>query len=97
MVAVDDEMQVANAVDVDRRHRASAPAGRGDALPPSSGPRRRRAKPAVELGAPAIDSADDRVERDGLQPQMPLAGATERRHHLLERQHERHVVATPHP
>jgi len=97
MVTVDDEMQIAHAEDVDRRHRASAPAGRGDALPPSSGSRRGGAEPAVELGVPAVDGADDGVERDGLQAQMPLAGATERRHHLLEWQHESHVVATAHP
>jgi hypothetical protein len=60
MVAIDHEMQIANAEDVD-------------------------------------DGTDDGVERDGLQTQLPFAGATERRHHLLERQHERHVVATPHP
>jgi hypothetical protein len=54
MVAVDDEMQIAHAEDVDRRHRASASAGRGDALPPSSGSRRGGAEPAVELGVPAV-------------------------------------------
>ena len=54
MVAVDDEMQLAHAEDVDRRHRASASACRGDALPPSSGPRRGGPEPAVELGLPAV-------------------------------------------
>ena len=91
VVAVLDEVQVADPVDVDRRHRLAAPARRGDPLPARAhvggG-----AEVAVELAAPAVDGADDRVERDHLHAEVALAGAAERRDDLLEREHERDVV-----
>ena len=65
VVAVADEVQVADPEDVDRRHRLAALARLGDPLP-APARARRRAEVAVELAAPAVDGADDRVERDHL-------------------------------
>ena len=91
VVAVLDEVQVADPVDVDRRHRLAAPAGGGDPLParPHVGG---GAEVAVELAAAAVDGADDRVERDQLDAEVVLARAAERGHDLLEREHVGDVV-----
>ena len=92
MVAVLHEVQLADPVDVDRRHLLAPAAGRGDALPAPAHPGRGGAERAVELAVGAVDGAHDRVERDGLHAEVALAAAPERRHDLLEGQHDRHVV-----
>jgi hypothetical protein len=48
-------------------------------------------RPVEGAGGP-VDGADDRVQRDLLDPKLGLAGPAERGHDLLERQHRRHVV-----
>ena len=92
VVAVLDEVQLADAVHVDRRHRLAAPARRGDALPASAQLRRHGPELAVELADAPVDAADDRVERDRLHAEVVLGAAPERRDDLLEREHRRDVV-----
>src|ERR671917_564658 len=46
---------------------------------------------AVEVARP-VDRADDRVERDRLEPERDLAGHAERLDDLVERQDQRDVV-----
>ena len=91
MVAVLDEVQVADPVDVDRRHRLALPLSQVDPLPALAHPRRGGPEGAVEL-ARAVDGADDRVERDQLLAEPAFADAPERLHHLLEREDVVHVV-----
>ena len=91
MVAVADEVQVADAVDRDRRHAPPAPQGEVDALPALAQAVRRRPEAAVEV-ARAIDAADDGRKRDRLEAERALAGAPERVHHLVERQDHVDVV-----
>ncbi len=87
VVAVADEVQLADAIDVDRRQRLAAAHRLGDALPAAAKPGGLGAELAIEL-ALAIDRADDRVELDRLQPEALLAAVAERREHLVERKHE---------
>ena len=91
MVAVADEVQVADPVDRDRGERLPAALGGGDPLPAAAHARRGRAEAAVEV-ARAIDGADDRVERDRLEPELDLADHAERLDDLVERQDQRDVV-----
>ena len=92
VVAVDDEVQVADAVDVDRRH-VGAAAHRGrDPLPAPPDPVRGRPEAAVEVPARAVDGADDRVEIDRPQAEAALAAAPERLDHLVEGEDEVDVV-----
>ena len=91
VMAVAHEVQVADAVDVDRRHRLAAALRLRDALPALAQARRRRAEVAVEL-ARAVDGPDDRVDVDHLQSQRALAGPAERLDDLLERQDHGDVV-----
>ena len=92
VVAVDDEVQRADAVDVDRRHVGAAAHRRRDPLPAPADPVRGGAEAAVEVAARAVDGADDRVEVDRLQAEAPLAPAAERLDHLVEGQDEVDVV-----
>ena len=92
MVAVLDEVEVADPVDVDRRHRVAAPPRRGDPLPALAHRRRGGPELAVEVALAAVDRADDRLERDHLHAEVVLAAAPERADDLLERQHLRDVV-----
>src|SRR4051812_38189564 len=92
VVAVLDEVQLADPVDVDRRQRLAPPAGGGDPLPAAAHAGRGGAEGAVEHARRAVHGAHDRVERDLLHAEVALAAPPERRHHLLERQHGRHVV-----
>ena len=91
VVPVADEMQVADAVDGDRRHPAAAALCEVDPLPALSEPVRRGPKPAVEVGR-AVDAADDRAKLDDLEPDPALAGPPHRRHDLVERQDQVDVV-----
>ena len=91
VVAVAHEVQVADLEERDRRHRLAAALGGGDPLPARAQPRRGRPEAAVEVDR-AVDRADDRVERDDLQPAVDLAGAPERVDDLLEREDQPDVV-----
>src|SRR5918994_4188449 len=86
------EVQVADAVDVDRRHRRSTPARHGNALPPSANTTGCWPEPPIELVAAPIDRPDDRVERDLSHTEIALTDAPQRRDHRLEREHDRYVV-----
>src|SRR3954454_8658239 len=93
VVAVLDEMHLADPVHVDRGHLLALPLRGGHALPAWPHPARRGAKTAVDLAA-AVHGPDDRVELDHLEAELALAASPERLHHLLER--EDHVdVAAP--
>ena len=92
VVAVLDEVQLPDPVDVDRRHRLAAPARDRDPLPASAHTGGRGAEVAVKFLFSARDRADDRVEPDLLDAEVVLTAAAERRDHFLERQHHRHVV-----
>ena len=85
VVAVADEVQRADPVDVDRRHRLAAAHRLRDPLPALPRAALRGPKLAVEL-ARAVDGADDRVEVDGLQAEPALAAPPERRDDLVEGQ-----------
>ena len=65
-------------------------------LPALAHARRGGTEGAVEL-ARAVDGPDDRVERDQLQAEPPLAGPAERAHHLLEGEDVVHVVGPAQP
>ena len=91
VVPVLHEVQLADPVDVDRRHRLALALGQVDALPALADPRRGGAEVAVEL-ARAVDGPDDRVELDQLLAEPPLADAAERADDLLEREDVVHVV-----
>ena len=91
VVAVAHEVQVADLVERDRRQRLAATLGGGDPLPAAAEPRRGGPQAAVEVDR-AVDAPDDLLQRHHLQPEVVLAGAPERLHDLLERQHERDVV-----
>jgi hypothetical protein len=60
VMAVDHEVQLADAVHVDRRNRLAAPLGKREPLPPLPHPPAGGAEPAVEITA-GVDGADDRV------------------------------------
>ena len=94
VVAVADEVQVADPVDGDRRERLAAALGGGDPLPAAAHARGGGAEAAVEV-ARAVDGADDRVERDRLQPELRLADHPERVDDLVERQDQPDVVGLP--
>src|SRR5947209_9927817 len=83
VVAVPDEVHLADAVHGDRRQRVAAAHGGGDALPARAHPRRGRPELAVEAAA-AVDGADDRVERDRVQAEVALAHASQRGDDLVE-------------
>ena len=92
VVAVAHEVQVPDAVDVDRWHRLATALRLRDALPALAQPRRRRVEVAVEV-ARAVDGADDRVDvDDAASPSGALAGAAERLDDLLEREDHADVV-----
>ena len=75
VVTVLDEVQVAHAVDVDRRDRHAAPPREIEPLPPLPHPVGGGPEPAVEV-APGLDGSGHGVERDGLQAKVvPAAPA----------------------
>src|SRR5687767_7835841 len=94
MVAVADEVQRADAVNIDRRHRLAASHRLRDPLPALPAAALRGPEVAVEL-ARAVDGADDRVELDRLQPEAALAAAPERGNDLVEGQDLVDVVGLP--
>ena len=91
MVPVADEVQLADAVDGDRRERLAAALRLRDPLPARPQARAGGAEGAVEL-LRAVDGADDRVERDALEAEVVLGDAAERLDDLLERQDVADVV-----
>src|SRR5687767_7036671 len=91
MVAILDEVELADPVDVDRRHAFAAALGGGDALPARAHAARGGAKAPVELAA-AVDRAHDRVERDRLLAEPALTAAAKGAHHLLEGQDHVHIA-----
>jgi hypothetical protein len=92
VVAVLDEVELADAVDVDGREFDPLPAGGRHALPAPPYLVRHRTERPVEAARTAIDRPDDRVEPDLLHAEIALPAPAERRHDLLERQQRRHVV-----
>ncbi|CAA9515010.1 MAG: hypothetical protein AVDCRST_MAG13-3020 [uncultured Solirubrobacteraceae bacterium] len=94
VVAVLDEVQAVDPVDVDRRHVLPAAPGGRHAEPAVAELAGGRPERAVELVV-ASDRADDRVQRDGLEPQVGLGAAAERGHDVLERQHVHRVPGLP--
>ena len=91
VMAVADEVQLADPVDGDRRERLAAPLRLGDPLPARAQPRAGGAEGAVEL-LRAVDGADDRVELDRPQAEVVLGDEPERLHDLLEGQDVADVV-----
>ena len=92
VVAVDHEVELADAVDLDRRHVGPAAHRGRNPLPAPADAVRRGAEAAVEVASRAVDSADDRVEVDRLQPEPPLAATAERLDHLVEGQDQVDIV-----
>ena len=92
MVSVDDEVQGADAVHLDRRHRVAAAHRGRDPLPAAPNPSRSRSEVAVELTPGAVHGADDRIELDGLQPEPALAAVPERLDDLVEGEDQVDVV-----
>ena len=87
VVAVLDEVQLSDAIDVDRRHRLAALARRGDRLPPALQSVRARSKYPIKLAAAAIDGADDRVKGDLPQSEIVFRNPSEDGDHVSEGQH----------
>jgi hypothetical protein len=93
VVAVADEVHVADLERGDRGQRVAAAHHARDALPAPAHLRRGGAELAVEATALAVDGPDDRVERDRLQAEVALADAAELGHDLVEGQHDVDVAA----
>ena len=91
VVAVADEVQLTDPEHGDRRHRLAAALRLRDPLPAAADSAGRGTEAAVEL-ARAVDGADDRVKRDGLEPEPALAPVTERLDHLVEGEDQVDVV-----
>jgi len=94
MVAILDEVELTDPVDVDRRHALAGPHRRCDALPPLADAVGGRPETAVEVTS-AVHRADDRVEFDRLDAEALLPCTSERREHLVERQDLVDVVGLP--
>src|SRR5699024_8102168 len=92
VVPVADEVVVPQLVDVDRRDLLADAAGTGDALPPRAALVGGGPEAAVEV-LHLVDRADDRVERDQLQPEASLAASAEGVDDLVERQRPRGFTA----
>src|SRR5262249_61810633 len=95
MVAVGYEVQPADAVHLDRRDRLAAPLGQGQPLPPEPHPGGGGPEAPVEV-APRAGGADDGIEPDRLQPQLPLAAPAQRADNVIQR-HEPVGSAAPAP
>ena len=92
VVPVAHEVQLADAVDRDRRERLAAALGLGDPLPARRAPAgswggSARSKSCVRSTVPTIESSGD-----GLQPEVELADEAERLDDLVEREDEADVV-----
>ncbi len=94
VVAIDDEMQVADAVDVDGRDLLAAPLRQGEPLPPLPHPAGGGPEPAVEIAA-RVDRADHGVQPDRLQAERPLALPAQGCDDLVKREDEVDVVRPP--
>jgi hypothetical protein len=86
-------MQIADAVDFDRRDRRAAPGGQGQPLPPGPHPGRGWPEPPVEV-APRAGGADDGIQPDRLQPQLPLAAPAQPADHVIQ-PHQLVALAPP--
>jgi len=84
VVPVFDEVQAADPVHLDRRDRLAAPLGQREPFPAGSHPAGGGPEPVVEV-APRVESADDRVQPDGLQAKPPLAAPAKCADHLVQR------------
>src|SRR5215467_823222 len=84
MMTVADEMAATEAVDLDRRDGLTAPLGQCQPLPAEPRLAGGRPEAPVEV-APCAGGAGDRVQPDGLQPQLALATPAERADDLVER------------
>jgi GNAT superfamily N-acetyltransferase len=93
VMAVDHEMPVADAVDLDRRDRFTAALGQRQPLPAEPHPVGGGPEAPVEVAAP-LGRADDGVQPDRLTPQPPLATPARRADNLIQR-HEPVTVAAP--
>jgi putative intracellular protease/amidase len=93
MVAVGHEMQTADAVNLDRRDRLAAPDGQGQPLPSWPYPGRGGPEAPVEV-APRASCANDGIQRNGLQPQLPLAAPAQRGDNVIQ-PHEPVAVTAP--
>jgi hypothetical protein len=91
VVAVLNEVQLSDAIGVDGGHRLAAPACRGDPLPSALESASARPKYSVELAAPAIDGADDRVDGDRLEPEVAFGNPSQGGHYISERQQRQRV------
>ena len=85
VVAVADEVHVADPVDVDRRQRLAPPGGLGDPLPALAVAAGAGAELRVEV-AHLVERSHDPVDGDDLQPERNLVDQAERLDDLLERQ-----------
>jgi hypothetical protein len=94
-MAVVDEVQRSDTVDVDRRHRLTPPARRRDPLPAALLPTGAGAKVPVEVAA-TVDGADDRLEGDYPRAEVPFGDPPQGRHHVVEGQY-RQLVPASHP
>jgi hypothetical protein len=94
-MAVLYEVQLSDAVDVDRGHRLPSQSRRGDALPPPLEATRPRPKQPVEFAAPPTDSADDRLQGDRPQAEIVFRHPSQGRHNVLEGQHDQPVAFHP--
>jgi len=91
VMAVSHEVQAADAIDLDRRDCLAAPLGEGQPLPPVPHPGGGRPEAPVEV-APGADCADDGIQPNNLQAQLPLAAPAQRADDLIQ-WHEPVVVA----
>jgi hypothetical protein len=91
VVAVLDEVQLPDAVDVDRGQRLAASACRSDPLPPVLESVRARPKSPIELAAVATDGTHDRVQRDLPEPEVTFPDSSQSGHHFIEAQ-QRHRI-----
>src|SRR5262245_24519986 len=93
MMTVADEMPATEAVDLDRRDGLTVPLGQCQPLPAE--PRLAGGGPEAPVEvAPGAGGAGDRVQPDGLQPQLALTAPAERADDLVER-HEAAAVSGP--
>jgi len=87
------EMQVAHAVQVDRRHRRAAPLRQRHLLPSRPDPVRGRPEAAVEVAA-GLGRSDDGVQAHHPQAQVSLAAPAQGADDLVQDQHAVGVGAT---
>jgi hypothetical protein len=93
-MAILDEVQLSDSIDVDRGHRLAPPPRRGDPLPSALQSARARAKQPVEFAAPSIDGADDRLQGDRMETEVAFGHSPQGSHHAIEAQHRQPLLAS---